>query len=534
MRGLPRATLLFIGTSAPNYSQLRCKNQFGSLIGTPMPMPVPRTLDAWVKQLSHIRLSLEQRQHQRLKQILQDERSSWGDISAEIEQAPSFALAVIRAANRVDGQPLQSCEAALARLGIKRCEELLAKTPALAENERCEALRRLQQLSLHARHQSHGLFSARLARLRGELDSATLLFFSPLWALGQAFPELLEQWEQRVVGNGEPVSRVEAQLLGVPLVDLCLAMAEYWRLPTWIISGYRLLKQDRRRVAKALLIARDNEHPIHQQQMLDADPELRQWLTHPGNCVMLANSVAASVQHGWGSPECLRWLSLSGLYLQVPLAQVLQTSHQLAVSSARQLDGSGLWHPAQALIWPWQQAHALWQVQLVQPGSLAHWRTCCEELVRDPSPFSNVLQLTDCVAQALHAAGMRRVLVLVSDRQQAYLKTQQIVGLDKGAEQLVLATANSRVLQKLMSAPAQLRLTPDNAAQFSALLPGALKALFASEHVLLRSVANNGRVVMVLVADQQGQPLGELALRAFAKTGECVQRALGNFAKRGR
>ena len=73
-----------------------------------------------------------------------------------------------------------------------------------------------------------------------------------------------------------------------------------------------------------------------------------------------------------------------------------------------------------------------------------------------------------------------------------------------------------------------------NVAKFSALLPGNLKALFPSEHLLLRSLASNGRVVMLLVADQGGQPLNEVCLQAFGKTVQCIERALGSFARRGR
>ena len=90
------------------------------------------------------------------------------------------------------------------------------------------------------------------------------------------------------------------------------------------------------------------------------------------------------------------------------------------------------------------------------------------------------------------------------------------------------------MLKRLLSAPGQLRLTPSNVAQFSALLPGNLKALFPSEHLLLRSVANNGRVVMLVVADQGGQPLNDVCLQAFGKTVQCIERALGSFSRRGR
>ena len=128
------------------------------------------------------------------------------------------------------------------------------------------------------------------------------------------------------------------------LLELCLALAEHWRLPDWIIQGYRLLGADRRRLIKALHIAHDNEHPLHQQQMLDADPELRRWLTLPSNTIVLANGLALSAHHSWSGIHSLRWQRLAGLYLQVPLGNCSRwcTSRQSSAPaiSARPISGT--------------------------------------------------------------------------------------------------------------------------------------------------------------------------------------------------
>ena len=70
-------------------------------------------------------------------------------------------------------------------------------------------------------------------------------------------------------------------------------------------------------------------------------------------------------------------------------------------------------------------------------------------------------------------------------------------------------------------------------AQFSALLPGSLKALFAGEHLLLRSLANNGRVAILLIVDQNGAAISDSQLQVFGKTAQCIERALASFARRG-
>ena len=67
---------------------------------------------------------------------------------------------------------------------------------------------------------------------------------------------------------------------------------------------------------------------------------------------------------------------------------------------------------------------------------------------------------------------------------------------------------------------------------FAALLPPQLRALFRSEHVLLRSLSSNGRVVMLVIADQDAKPLTDISVQAFGKTAQCIERALTAFSNR--
>ncbi len=504
------------------------------------PKPLPRTLDAWLQQLAKLPLPIEQEQHARLRRTLGDGRRTWGEIAEAIELSPTFALQVLREANQAGGtlsDPADSLETALARLGLKRCETLLNQAPALPAGEIPPALRQLLLISQHASQQARGLFGARLARLWNELHGCSLLFLAPLWPLLCAHPQLFEAWEQRVLVKGERPAKVEQELLGVPLLQLCLQLAERWRLPEWIVQGYRLLERDRRLLVKALHIARDNQHPLHQQQLLDADIPLRRWLTQPSNCVLLANGLALSAHQAWNAPHSLRWQRLTGLYLQLPLTEVQQEVHRHAVSSARLNHDAQLWHPALALLWPWD-ARRLNPPRSPAPAprsdALDAWRQHCARLLAEPSTFANVLQLTACARDAVQACGLNRVLLLLADRQHSRLQAQQQAGLEPAASALSLDPAHSQVLRRLLAEPGQLRLSPANIAQFSALLPGSLKALFPGEHLLLRSLASNGRVVMLLVADQGGQPFNELGLQAFGKTVQCIERALASFARRGR
>lgn len=506
----------------------------------PTELPVPRTLEGWLKQLDDIRVPIPAGHHRQVSLALSDNQRSLREIADLIEDSPALALAVLREANRRTGalgEPAESLEQALTRLGLKRAEELLQRLPAVDERQIPQSLRQMQLIGQHASQQASGLFGARLARLWQEIHWGSLLFLSPLWPLLVAHPTLFATWERRVLGQHEPASKVERDLLGVPAVRLCQALAEHWRLPAWIVQGYRLLGNDRRLLVRALHIARDNTHPLHQQQLLDADPPLRRWLTQPSNTVLLANGLALSAHDAWDSPHSLRWQRWAGLYLQMPLDELQQAIHQQAATSARlHRCDADLWHPVQALIWPWQ-ARRLQQApaQAAPPKAeqLAEWRKRCGELLAEPSGFANLQQLLVAASAALKACGMRRGMLLLVDRSHQRLSVQQTFGLPKDAAQLNLAPANSQVLQRLVSAPGQLRLNPQNRAQYAALIPDGLKALFPGEHLLLRSIAHKGKVTLLLALDQDGLPFADVSLQAFGKTVQCIERALASFARRG-
>lgn len=498
---------------------------------------LPHNIDAWLKQLDTVRLPIARRHYESVRRALADGRKSLRDIAEHAQNSPSIALTILREANRHtsgSGEPAESLEMALNRLGLKRVEILLGQMTVLEETQIPLPLRQLQLISLHASQQASGLFAGRLARLWQEIHWGSLLFLAPLWPLVANQPQLFEAWERRVLGLGEPAMQVERELLGVSLVALCLALARQWRLPEWIIQGYRLLAEDRRMLVKALHIARDNAHPLHQQQMLDADIPLRRWLTLPGNSILLANGLALSSHHNWSCEHHLRWQRLTGLYLQATLPTVQQLAHQQAAQSARQHAHNGLWHPAEALLWPWDTCRLKGLQQSTTLPQLERWKLHCNQLLTHPSPFTNVLQLTDSACQALHAGGMQRVLLLLTDRNHSRLQAQQTAGLPEAAKHLRLAPAQSQVLRRLLAEPGQLHLSPANLAQVSALLPGSLKALFDGEHLLLRSLATNGRVVMLLIADRGGSEIGATQLQIFGKTVQCIERALLSFARRGR
>ncbi|MBK5397969.1 HDOD domain-containing protein [Pseudomonas sp. TH39(2020)] len=507
---------------------------------TNVPTPKPTTLEGWVKLLDGVRLPVPQASHDRVCKAIANSRSSLRDIAELIQDSPALALSVIREANRhTHGsmtEPAENLEVAINRLGLKRTEELLARLPAQPQSEIPIALRQLQLISQHATQQANGFFASRLARLWQDIHWGSLLFLSPLWPMALTHPQLLEEWELRVIHKGESARKVEMQLFGARLLEICRALVDIWRLPIWVQQGYRLLLNEQRELVKVLRIARDSDHPLRQQNRLDDDPTLRRWLNQPANTVLLANGLALSAQQAWDSPHSERWQYLTSLYLQMPMDEVQQQLHQQAANSARHHAMPDLWHPAVSLIWPWgmNRVHAgLLPAPAPTAEDLAKWRRQCAELLVEPSRFTNAMHLTTSARDALVACGMRRVMILMADRTHANLRVHQTAGLPKEVAGLNFVVSQSTVLQRLLSQQAQVRLTPDNNAQFSALLPTSLRSQFGGEHLLLRSLVNNGRVIMIVVADQGGGPFSEITVQAFGKTAQCIEKALHSFSHRG-
>jgi hypothetical protein len=501
-------------------------------------LPVPQTLDSWIKQLDGLALPVPAVAHARVHSALTDSRRSLREIADLMQDSPALVLSVLREANLHSGglaEPAESLEVALNRLGLARTETLLARLPSVELRDIPLALRQLQMISQHATQQAYGLFANQLARLWQDIHLGSLLFLSPLWPMALAHPKLLEEWELRVIHKGESAKTVEKALFGVRLLHLCQALAQHWRLPIWVTQGYSLLIGEQRNLVKVLRIAHENDDPLRQQHELDADLPLRRWLNQPANTILLANGLALSAQQAWDTPHNVRWQLLTSLYLQQPLNELQQQVHQNAASSARQHAVPGVWHPAEALLWPWdaRRVHkGLLPAPPPSPEAVQQWRTHCADLLKEPSTFTNAMHLTLCARDALIASGMQRVVLLMVDRKTESLRVHQIAGVDKSAAMLLVSYKDSTVLQRLLAQATQLRLTPGNNAQFSALLPPQLRNLFSGENLLIRSLASNGRVIMMVIADQGGGLFSEVTVQAFGKTGQCIEKALTTFSHR--
>lgn len=507
----------------------------------------PKPLNEWLKLLDRTALPVHTGQKERVQRVMANPDSSLSEISRAITEAPSIALILFREANRSTSylsEPAHNLDVVLKRLGMAHCTRLLS---SLMDESRVPIPANLRQIWLigqHANRQANTLFANKMARLWQEIHWGSLLFFSPLWPLLTRYPELLPIWEQRVLGNQEPAYKVERELLGVPLVKLCHALAVQWSLPQWIIDGYATLGSNRQMMARALHVARLHHAPLEQQRRLDEQKDLNAWLGQPANSIVLASGLALASHNSWGDNHCLRWQRLISLYLRQPLPAVQQKTHQTSVEHARYLGTTNLWHPARALLWPWNARRippARMPVmppaamQAETPGSTANdsskldveqWREQARQLLLRPSPFRNTLQLLTHYANMLQHGALSRVLILRVQQASDSLMPVCQLNYQFTLQKPLASHAANPVFRHVLQNRDTLHVHAGNHGKITAHLDAGLLATLGGDNLVMGSIWHKDKPVLLVIADDWGHPLPAESLKAFSASNRYLEQSL--------
>ncbi len=489
------------------------------------------------ESLSAIVLPIERHQRDLLLRHLNNELLSLSDLSQAILRSPVATLHVCRQAGLAARQrdiDIMTLEQACGLLGVERLRSLLRELPVIDRGQAPQQYRQLLSLSEHALAQAQGLFAQRMARLWHELSLASLLFLAPFWIMVYQRPDLFDGWDRRHLGlaaspNATPIPS-DAELL-----ELAIELAQNWWLPPWIIQGYRALS-GRRTMVKALHIARNSEHPRAQQAALDDDRPLLRWLTQPANSLLMANGLALGAHHDWDARHTRRWQQLTALYLGCALDEMQSASHHNAVNHAQhnpELRSVGLWHPAEALLWPQgtrRQPRTALHSPIAARGNPELWRQRCLTLRQRPSPFANLLSALDCALDALEQ-GLdisRSWIALYNGR-----KDQLMISANRGFDAASLAGATLGSCREgqwgrwLISSDCH-DLSPERLRQLAQLMPASCKALLA-EHGHLLPLLHRERVIgLIHVAPANGQ-LDQRRRAALIKTAQSLYQALITF-----
>jgi len=510
--------------------------------------PKPKQLDEWLALLDHTKLPVPSGHKRRVENALANPRNSLNDIAKVISSAPSIALIFFREANQQGSsfsKPAQHLEAVLTRLGMTQCKQLLNRLDDTPESEIHKPLRQLWLISQHANAQANALFATKLARLWQDIHWGSLLFLSPLWPLLTRYPDLFELWEQRVLGNKEPQQKVEHELFGTSLTSLCQALAERWSLPEWVIDAYRMLNQNRQLMVRTLRIAKLHAQPLKQQLLLDEQKDIFLWFRQPANTIILANGLAIDAHYSWAHEHCLRWQRFTSMFLGWPLDKVQRQTHINAVEHARELGKIDLWHPAQALLWPWTARRisrpkngSCTQGGPNQPApppsaeQLRSWQHQAQCMLQRPSPFANHAQLLAAMAQMLETCELSRVVMIAVQAKTGQLRPVYQRGFAFSLQQPLAQTSQSPIMRKLLKQDTQVYVNEQNFAQMQEHLDKSLVAAIDSSHFLIGSACVDNQAIMLIIADAQNRQLHANTIKAFSASCRYLEQALSIIKRR--
>ncbi|MCK9237349.1 MAG: HDOD domain-containing protein [Thiopseudomonas sp.] len=508
----------------------------------------PKQLDEWLALLDNTKLPVPSGHKRRVENALANPRNSLGDIAKVISSAPSIALIFFREANKqrsTFSKPAQHLEAALTRLGMNHCKLLLSRLDDTPESEIHKPLRQLWLISQHANAQANALFATKLARLWQDIHWGSLLFLSPLWPLLTRHPELFKLWEQRVLGNKEPQHKVEHELFGTSLTLLCQALAERWSLPEWVIDAHRMLNQKRNLMVRTLRIAKLHAQPLKQQLLLDEQKDVFLWFRQPANTIILANGLAIDAHYSWAHEHCLRWQRFASMFLGWPLDKVQNQTHKIAVEHARELGKIDLWHPAQALLWPWTarrisrpkngfQTQSINPKQLPPPSTeqLSDWQQQAQAMLQRPSPFVNHAQLLEAMAKMLETVDLTRIAMIAIPAKTQQLRPIYQQGFAFALHQPLTQTAQSPIMQKLLKKNAQIYAQDKNLAQLQAHLNQDITAAIDSSYFMMGALCLDYQPIMLLIADAQDRQLHANTLKVFNASCRYFEQALTIIRRR--
>lgn len=508
--------------------------------------PQPKKLDEWLQLLDNTKLPVSSSHKLRVSQALANPRNSLSDISKVISSAPTIALIFFREANKKQGsfsEPAQHLDAVLTRLGMTQCTKLLNRLDCTPEQDIALPLRQLCLISRHANAQANELFAFKLARLWQDIHWGSLLFLAPLWPLITRHPGLFVLWERRVLGNSEEHEKVEHELFGTSLTLLCQALAQRWLLPDWVIKAYQMLNENRELLARTFRIAKLHDQPLQQQLLLDEQKDISLWYRQPANSILIANGLAIDAHYSWVHEHCLRWQRFTGLFLDWPLDKVQKTMHEITVEHARKEGKTVLWHPVQALIWPWcarrlsrpkhkvaqpqptptSQAHSL------SPAQLKEWQEKAQQMLLKPSPFANHARLLDAMRQMLAAAGLKRLAILAVQHKTAQLQPIYQHKFAFVLRQPLTQSVQAPIMQKLLRRNSHLHVHEHNISQLKKHLGDDFMTAIHSQNFVCGSIYLNNKATILIIADAKNEQLHATTLKVFNASCRYFEQALATL-----
>ncbi len=307
-------------------------------------------LKYWCDKLSHTELPVLATTMHSVKSIPRTENIPYSRLVKSAEIDPALCWHVIRAANRRNTNPntdIESLQLAISMIGQTRFWESVDKAPILKPQPKSRfQLSYIQELSF-------SLFAAFLARdwaTRHQVGSPdalywdTLLARSPIWALWFiAYPEMLK-WQQETRGNHHDPKKIEIDIFGCTLEDICYGVAKLWKLPQASYESWHKSNLPSHRDLVSL------SHD-HFQSIVESKVSLRLLIQQPHFFSFLAHWATLECRWNWYNHRLNRCLQVVSHCLHTPTPLITAEMHQAAVAVSHFFHVPGLAAPAVHLLW---------------------------------------------------------------------------------------------------------------------------------------------------------------------------------------
>ncbi len=404
-----------------------------------------------------------------------------------VEQDPGLTVQLLRTCNDTGNDRLQkeivSIKQAIMLVGVKRLYEIAVKLPVLDKYLKQPAIGQLLRVfcrAYHAGQQAMYWARQRHDMTPDEVFAATQLHFLGEMILCMYDPEkLLKAFKLRRDRN---IASEEAQylVLGYTLDQLSIAIARAWKLPSLVIEA---------------LQAENASNPR-------------------GFGIMLAVQLARSATIDWYSDRTVAIQESAAELLDTPYENIVQQSHQLAISIARDTQYKTV-----------MQAASLLPQLRMEPEETQIKQTMAEDYEADVclSPQMNILQeiaielksavqtkqpmqkiLRICLRGLHDGVGLNRVVFAQLENEQHELQAKAIFGADNDPvfSRFSITLDQPHLFKRLMEKTQAICINDENRQQYWSLIPDEFQKLIGTNSFAAMSIFTQNNFVGIVYADR--------------------------------
>lgn len=406
-----------------------------------------------------------------------------------VETDPGLTVQLIRTCSTSSKSSLRaevtSVQQALMMLGIERLKKLPGSLPTIEGKLNATAQQHLLKafsIANHAARQSTVWAKLRRDMMPDEVTAATLLHFIGEMMISIYGPELIDKIHK--MRNEDHIASEEAQyiVLGFTFDQLSLEIADRWHLPSLVIEA---------------LHAANASHPRAYSIML---------------AVQLARHAAVS----WYSQKMHKLYEEASEWLDKPVSILINETHQLAVSVARETLFYNVTPAAALLLVDYSHEDLQEDKSSTEKEAGGHAGVCLVPqlaVIKDiinklkslPADTKDLHEIINITMQGLHdGIGLNRVVFTIYDKTQNALKAYSIVGADNNPVfgQFHISMDQKNLFSYMSTKIQAIWVNDENREQYTALIPEELTKLIMTDSFFSMSAILNNSLYGLFYADR--------------------------------